>query len=935
MDPVGSSAGGLASGLAGVGTQSGTKKKTCIESVYTHSPSYKKVKKLDDSGIVVNLSAGFFEELSVNRTFDVKNMRNMIVEETSYVNSDTSRDDKLIDNAMPKNLKTKTYVFEHLSKQPFFVDMGGADNLPPVVSCDREIWSFISVKSFALDIKLSAVSGKTVGNKLICIIRLFFISEMSLNKAKELAISKKILVNDDLRRVNIHSDWVVIVKKIPVNLPKSAIETVFSKFGAVKLVRMQLIGLWQKALVEFESAEVANQVAFKWFVLVGKNSVHVALAVENKQMWVLRDQHRTLLYTLSVGTTAYNLSGLLESYDGKTCFIGRNPSLYVHDQCAVICFKNEASKLAAVGLIPVFKSVNLRLAGFCLAYCTQYTQFGHITANCSVMVSDQDCVCLAVIYKKKSAPVSHPALFGGRTWVSVVGAPSGVSSHRQVLSSGFIDNNKPLPLVVNDLEKWLVSIESSLVSFTGQFGELAKRLESFVPAVPQLSPEWKNIVIEVGSGESTCDETVAATVTATYTVKNSSMFPHVVKLENMLEDFAASVLSLSAYFDSLALAADEQLCEIDRFAGVRVFTSGLDFGHMGSGVAIIIDSSLMKHVCKVLEVPGRLLLVKLLFRNRLSVSILGLYAGASLTVYFSQAKEINFLIVRAVNESSFVIFGGDFNENGSHKCTSFKKCFDLGLYNFYGVAKTINYVFFSYNLINAIMNCGMLNVDDFFDTDYKAVFVSVGLGGLLDIRLSSICKQANKNCWKFDVKDMNELKWAEFRDGTAANVSMFSDVFVAAGKFLDLDAMWDIIRKIMILSANGTFKKKWFKDFDSVFNKVFSRFHKLELLVSKLVKAFRLTSRESGFDDIRSKLAKARKSYCFSKMLESKCAKESHIRQAIKSRMESFELNKSHTIRSVLKYSFHKIVLDYLVVDDKLVLEPELVKSKVDGIMEG
>ncbi|KAG9286884.1 hypothetical protein G9A89_012434 [Geosiphon pyriformis] len=50
--------------------------------------------------------------------------------------------------------------------------------------------------------------------------------------------------------------------------------------------------------------------------------------------------------------------------------------------------------------------------------------------------------------------------------------------------------------------------------------------------------------------------------------------------------------------------------------------------------------------------------------------------------------------------------------------------------------------------------------------------------------------------------------------------------------------------------------------------------------------------------------------------------------------MESFELDKDHTIKSVLECSFHKVVLDYLVMGDKLILEPDLVKPKVDKIME-
>ncbi|KAG9296440.1 hypothetical protein G9A89_015032 [Geosiphon pyriformis] len=948
IEPVGSSAGGPSSGLVGLRTHLAAKNK-CVNTVYSHGTFYKKLKipvisvVLDSSTDPLSLEdirgagnkplVSWRSDVSsvassVGNLSDVKNIINMVAKETSFAES--GEDDNMNDT-MPRKTRTYTYVLDSPLKQPSFGHMNDDDcalELSPCMFSEfnqlllpkshaLENCYFESVKLFALDVNLSAVPEKSVmdgfgeasvSSKFPEIIRSSFTSEFSLNKAKKMAINEKILVNDDLKKANIHTNWEVIIKKIPVDLPKSAIVAVFSKFGAIKSVRMQLIGLWQKALVEFESVEVANQVASKWSVLVEKDSVCVALAVEDKQMWVLRNQHQALLYTLPVDTIAYNLSGLLESYGGKTYFIGCNPSLYVRDQCAVICFENEAFKLAAVGLIPVFKDVNLHWAGLCLAYCMQCTQFGYITANCSVMVSNQNRVCLAVIYKKKSAPVL------------MVGAPSGVSSHRQIPSFGSIDNGKPLLSVMNDLEKQLVSIESSLISFARQI------------VTSLLQNQEEDIVMGVSLGKSTCDKTVAATATATYTAKDSSVSSHVVKLENMLEGLAVLVLSLSAHFDSLALAAVEgkNLPWIaDRFAGVRVFTSGLDSSHMEFGVAIIMNSSLVKHVCKVLEVLSWLLLVKLLFRKRLSVSILGLYAGASLT-----ADEINFLIAKAVNESSFIILSGNFNKNSSHKCASFRKCFNLELVNslggsslaklptwcnFHGVVKTIDYVFLSSNLVNVIMNYGMLNVDDFFDTDHKVVSVS------------------------FDVKNTNELKWAEFRDGTAANAFMFLDAFV------------DIIRKIIILLAGGTFKKKWFKGFNSVFNKVFSRFHKLEWLVSKLVKAFcliyegdfallldtwnRLNSvgtslvkslflLESGFNDIRSELAKARKSYCSSKMLESKCAKESCIRQTIENRIKSFELNKSHTIRSVLEYSFCKVVLDHLVVNNELVLEPELVKSK-------
>ncbi|KAG9291935.1 hypothetical protein G9A89_004873 [Geosiphon pyriformis] len=70
----------------------------------------------------------------------------------------------------------------------------------------------------------------------------------------------------------------------------------------------------------------------------------------------------------------------------------------------------------------------------------------------------------------------------------------------------------------------------------------------------------------------------------------------------------------------------------DKFDEVRVFSSGLDKSFLGAGVTIIMNTSLTHHVCKVSEMPDQLLLVKLLFKNKLSVSILGLYTEVFLAV---------------------------------------------------------------------------------------------------------------------------------------------------------------------------------------------------------------------------------------------------------------------------------------------------------------
>ncbi|KAG9286208.1 hypothetical protein G9A89_014194 [Geosiphon pyriformis] len=69
-------------------------------------------------------------------------------------------------------------------------------------------------------------------------------------------------------------------------------------------------------------------------------------------------------------------------------------------------------------------------------------------------------------------------------------------------------------------------------------------------------------------------------------------------------------------------------------------------------------------------------------------------------------------------------------------------------------------------------------------------------------------------------------------------------------------------------------------------------------------------------------------------MYESKLVEKASIKNAIEKCMEKFCLNKDGIIRSVLDYPFYKVVLDHLVINDELVLEPEKVKSGVDKIMK-
>ncbi|KAG9292592.1 hypothetical protein G9A89_006963 [Geosiphon pyriformis] len=630
---------------------------------------------------------------------------------------------------------------------------------------------------------------------------------------------------------------------------------------------MQLIGLWQKALVKFVSSDMASSVAFKY-------------------------------------TMAHDLSDLIKLYGGKTCFIGHNPSSYVYNKCAVVCFANEASKLVAIDFVPVYKGVNLHWAGFSLACYTKCEQFGHISNMCSV------------------------ASFGGKTWAQIAGGSLFCVALSVFSGTGLFLSTKLLVLASNPLDDssladCMASLECSMELLSDQVSEILRKL-NFVELMPMLSPSCVPSPIAVSLLNSALNSNMAVD---SVVVLSS---PSLLVVGNAISELSLSSskilitkiggLELKIIALEVSVSLDKvYLWIMNKFDGVHVFTSKVNSDYLDSGIAIIMDISLARHVCKVSKVPGWIL----------SVS-------------------------------------GDFNENESHKYASFKKCFDLGLVNFLarssfakiptwynscGIAKTIDYVFIFLNLVNTMVGYNITSVVDYFDTDHIVVSVFVSLDSLLDVQLFSLCKQVNKDYWKFDVKSANERKWCKFRDPTAANAAMLSSAFTAAEKSLDLDIIWDIVHRVMVFSTNGTFKRKWFKDYDSVFTNVSFKFHKLKLLVFRLVKASHLVSSEnfalllgtwdrldssgaaeiksfflSGFifDAICSGLAKARKFYHSSKLLEFKCAEESHIKQTITSRIKSFELNKGHIIRSVLEHLFHKVVLDHLVVDNELVLEPDL-----------
>ncbi|KAG9297173.1 hypothetical protein G9A89_019454 [Geosiphon pyriformis] len=908
-------------------------------------------------------------------------------------------------------------------------------------------------KSFTLDINLLAIEEKlataktqiirklfsginsfgraTTPSKFEGIIKSTFTSKESMERAVSLARKKGIIINSNLKRQGIRSDQAIVIKKIPMDTPKNMIITAVAEFGEIKLIRVQLIGLWQKTVVEFAKSEQTVQLASKWSFLIGKDLVRVTMAVRNRKTWASRDWFRALLFTLPVGTTAHDLDNLLKEADGKTCIINRSFEMGNRVRCAVVGFDFEEKLEAAFCMEPIFGGVKLSWARLDLVRCEKCGRFEHLALECNASdvsvlalsialkkgrhVFSMNCFHLAKLYAKKNVPISQSAAFGDKSWAQMVslaffagGSPSGSGfgfGFSLSGASGLVGGAFSSPIDRSLLDAQLAFLERSLELLADQVSGILRKLNfvELVPMVPSsdtfslvgsvpVAPVLDSNMVLDGALTLPSPPPSNAELDVGFSSSSSKVLTTKVGgLESKMLALEASVSSVLAKLDLFGLIWKFATCNVcrinvpakqedvirwhhnsgnliaDKFDEVRIFSSGLDKGFVGTGVVIIMNSSLVRHVSKIEEIPGRVILVCLLFKGKLLVTVLGLYAGASLGVCFRQAFKVNSFIVKAVNASNFVVLGGDFNENESERSVSYGFCLGFGLVNSLAghqltkasmwsnlreIEKTIDYILVSENLFSAVVKHWVGSVSEFFDTDHKAVMVSVGLGRFLDVQLNSLRKQANKNCWKFKVKDADASKWSEFRDCVSAKLLLIKDLFSDAKAGGDLNTMWTILGKVMVESADEIFSRQWFSEFQCSKNKHFSKFFGLKLLVAKIVGVVCAGNvLESTLDEAKActfsnlvrldvssmvllkYLSSSRKEYRKLKMFESRLAEEVSIRRAVERHMESFAFNKESMIRNVLDRPFRKVILDYLVINDGLVLESVEIKSKIDEIM--
>ncbi|KAG9286742.1 hypothetical protein G9A89_012292 [Geosiphon pyriformis] len=192
------------------------------------------------------------------------------------------------------------------------------------------------------------------------------------------------------------------------------------------------------------------------------------------------------------GTTAYDLSDLVQLYDKKICYISKNLVSYAQVCCAVIYFNFDNTRKAAICSTPVFKGVNLVWA---------------------------DKRHLVFIYAKKQAPMSYSVSFGNVTWASIIS-----STPKNLSSILFIETNLGIELV-NDLTSVVMILalhisvlKCSLENVSNQMANISCKLDRLLAVllasfIVLPTPEH-NLVLDITANASLFVLSVPHVITA-------------------------------------------------------------------------------------------------------------------------------------------------------------------------------------------------------------------------------------------------------------------------------------------------------------------------------------------------------------------------------------------------------------------------------------
>jgi hypothetical protein len=235
-----------------------------------------------------------------------------------------------------------------------------------------------SLESF-ISVRTSVQQGKKM-------ITALFGAEADANKARKITLADKSTVQMEATPI---FDRIGAKNKsirawdIPLNVSQEEVRTAFTKFGEIKSLRMQTIGMWQSANIEFLNQADYDKLAPRWSIPFRADLIRVFPFLNTREINAERSEYTLKLGNLPPGITGFDLKEIIQETRAQTCYIPRTRN-YGRRRFAILSFRSNEAQEAAADTHVALGNTTLQWYHTATKLCDVCTSPDHKAKECDI-----------------------------------------------------------------------------------------------------------------------------------------------------------------------------------------------------------------------------------------------------------------------------------------------------------------------------------------------------------------------------------------------------------------------------------------------------------------------------------------------------------------------------------------------------------------------
>jgi prefoldin subunit 5 len=213
-----------------------------------------------------------------------------------------------------------------------------------------------------------------------------FGAESDAKKASKIKIDSDTIIH--MQEGTIHNPFEAKHKTIrawdiPLNVSQADVHAAFSKYGEIKFIRMQTIGMWQSANIEYTNQEDFDKLSMRWSIPFKADLIRIYPFLNTKEVKQERSKFVLRLINLPPGTTGYDMRDIIRQSKAQTCYIPRN-NRYLRKRFAILSFRSQEALDEASNLQTFLGNTELQWLSLETKTCTICSNPNHSAKDCPI-----------------------------------------------------------------------------------------------------------------------------------------------------------------------------------------------------------------------------------------------------------------------------------------------------------------------------------------------------------------------------------------------------------------------------------------------------------------------------------------------------------------------------------------------------------------------